>query len=64
VNAAGDNAYLQPVIDGALERRGANDATAVRGLVMAAGTCMAQVAPNDGIKPCVSFCRGQVADCP
>jgi hypothetical protein len=63
VNGAGPNAYLQPVIDGAMDRTGANDPVAVRGLVMAAGTCMAQVAPNDGIKPCVNFCRGQVADC-
>jgi hypothetical protein len=64
VNGAGDNAYLQPVIDGAMDHTNANDPVAVRSLVMAAGTCMAQVAPNDGIQPCINFCRGQVADCP
>lgn len=64
VNSAGDNAYLQPVIDGAMSRTGAGDPVAVRNLVMAAGTCAAQILPNDGIQPCINFCRGQTADCP
>lgn len=64
VNSAGPNAYLQPVIDDAMGRTGANDASAVRALVMSAGTCAAQIMPNDGIKPCINFCRGQTADCP
>lgn len=63
VNGAGTNAYLQPVLDGAAARSGA-DADAVRRMVFqAAQTCGTDVQP-DGLQPCINFCRGQVSDCP
>ncbi|MFO0676364.1 MAG: hypothetical protein U0169_07510 [Polyangiaceae bacterium] len=63
VNAAGPNAYLGDVIDGALSRAGGSSQK-VRTLVFQASqSCGPNVGP-DGLKPCVHFCRGQVADCP
>lgn len=63
VNGAGDNAYLQPVLDGAYAGTGA-DATDVQRLVFQASqTCGSDVQP-DGLQPCINFCRGQVSDCP
>ena len=62
VNSGGANAYLGPVLDGAYNTTGADNAS-VRRLVHQAGLMCGTDVLVDGLQPCINFCRGQVSNC-
>jgi len=64
VNAAGANAYLEPVLADAYARTGGASRQAVQNLVMEAGSCVSGTA--DDQQPCINTCLGRNAntECP